>query len=196
MLYQHSLEGEEKELTSLSKHATFIFLFNLNSAPNLNNGLRHSHTNWNFKSQRKEGEFTASRAFTSHSLVHKLHVHYRGCCQDFSRLVVVDYQHPHFLFSVLGFPETKKTLWPRVPTTQPTGWSPVQSAGEPPGSAGRQWAVGSLPVIASRLRSTVPPTGFHTARGDSACQQLRNNGRALAHLAEWSPLWVTWLPIS
>lgn len=32
MWYRYSLEGEKKELTTSSKHTTFIFLFNLNSA--------------------------------------------------------------------------------------------------------------------------------------------------------------------
>lgn len=59
-----------------------------------------------------------------------------------------------------------------------------QSAGEPPGRARRQWAVGSIPVTASRLRSTIPPTASTQREGTKTCQQLRNNGRALAHLAE------------
>lgn len=75
MLHQHPLEREEKELTSFSKHTTLIFLFSLNSAKNLNNRLKHSHTKWNFKSEMKEGVFLAAGAVTSHSRANKIHLH-------------------------------------------------------------------------------------------------------------------------
>lgn len=39
-------KGKKKELTALSKH-TLISLFHLNSAKNLDNSLKHSHTKWN-----------------------------------------------------------------------------------------------------------------------------------------------------
>lgn len=101
MLHPHSLEGEEKELTSLFKHTTLIFLFNLNSAKNLNS-FKHSHTTWNFKSQMKEGEFIASGAVTSHSLANKIHLHLRGLlsktspdwCLWFTNILTLSLPHP------------------------------------------------------------------------------------------------------
>lgn len=69
---------KKKELTTPSKHTTLIFLFNLNSAKNLNNSLKHSHTKWNFRSQMKEGGLIAAGAVTSHSLANKIHLHLQG----------------------------------------------------------------------------------------------------------------------
>lgn len=71
---------------------------------------------------------------------------------------------------------------------------------QPPGRAGQRSAMGSSlsgrPVTDSRLHSAMPPMGFRTAKWDGTCQQLRNNGMALVHLAERGLLWVIWLPIS
>lgn len=36
-----------------------------------------------------------------------------------------------------------------------------------------------------------PLMGLNTAKWGSSCQQLRNNGMALVHLAEQALLWVT-----
>lgn len=112
MLYQHSLEAGGKELTSLCKHTTLIFLFNLNSAQNLNNGFKHSHTKYSFKSQMEEGEFVTPEAVTSHSLAKEIRLHLQGLLsENISKLMLASFQYPHCVPSVpLGFPGTNRTL--------------------------------------------------------------------------------------
>lgn len=151
----------------------------------------------------KEGKFIASRAVTSHNLANKIHLHLQGLLSKiFPRLRLASYQSPHFISSVsLGSPETHRTMWPWVLTTRPTGWSTTFSATKPPAEgwamigSGQQTRMASQSLTAGSTQQQ-PLMALHTAKWGSTCQQLRNNGTVLAHLAERSPLWVTWLPIS
>lgn len=153
----------------------------------------------NFKSQIKEEKLVASGAVIDHSSSFTC----RGCCQkNLSKSVLVSYQCPHFLSLVsLGFPETHRTTWPWVPITKPTGCRATLSAMEPPAQgyamvgSGQQTCMAGQSLTAGSTQQQ-PLMGLHFANWGSTCQQLRNNGMALAHLAEWGLLWVTWLPIS
>lgn len=182
MLHQHPLEREEKELTSLSKHTTLIFLFSLNSAKNLNNRLKHSHTKWNFRSQMKEGVFPAAGAVTSHSLANKIHLHLQrlpsGTSPGWCLWVT---KSP--LISTLSFQrQTEEST--SVPTTKPTDWRVTEFPIEPPAEGWAMVGIGQqFQAVGQSL--TAGPTqqwplmGLHTAKWASTCQQLRNNGMVL-----------------
>lgn len=181
MLHQHPLEREEKELTSLSKHTTLIFLFSLNSAKNLNNRLKYSHTKWDFKSQMK-GVFLAAGAVTSHSLTNKIHLHLQRLQLRTSPGWCLWVTESPLILSLSFQGQTGDS--PSVPTTKPTGWRVTEFPVEPPAEGwatvgtGQQFqAVGQL-LTAGPTRQW-PLMGLHTAKWARTCQQLRNNGMVL-----------------
>jgi hypothetical protein len=63
------------------------------------------------------------------------------------------------------------------------GWARVGS-GQQSEAVGQSLTAGSI--------QQWPLMGLYTEKWTSTCQQLRNNGMVLVHLAEWGlPFWVT-----
>lgn len=197
--HQYSLEGKKKkELTALSKHTTLISLFHLNSAKNLNNSLKHSHTKWNLNHKWKKSLLPKELSPGTAWLI-KFTSTYRGCCQETSP----DWCSwgPDILTLSLPCPwvfQRRTGQWDLGAHHQAhwlegnTHCSRTTCRGL--GSGQQTRVAGQLPTAGPSPQG--PLMGLHTAKWGSTCQQLRNNGMALVHLAELGLLWVTWLPIS
>lgn len=136
-----------------------------------------------FQNRRGRRESSQPRElFTSHSLVHKLHLHLQGLLsKDFSRSMGYNI----LTFSLASWVFRDKEVTVSLGVHHPTHWPRAHYSLGTTWEARRQWAVGMLyPSHCQQAPRSLATseTGFHTARGDSTCQQL----------SQWQGHWHIW----